>query len=336
MNSFEKSPAIGSVKEMEPAVVEIPEASPELQATYEAFDPNQKYYVFCGDDRPLTAENSQALEQNGVASPDNAVRTFGGAFGTARALAVTLLAQQNGIAASTLSSFRGNFVGWANSSASRLAERTNLVPGMHSADGNEGNAVHFDENSEKGLGCAYAANAETVGEINTNPDIVAFAEHVIQKLGSSPRNLDSIEEANYKVKELFSVDGQKSFNLSREDVSRIEIPTAIVKGSHAPVDDTVIVINLQHDMVSNPRKAVELGKPAYDVDAVIECAAALKAYPELDLDPRIMLESKILDICATAEALAASEGKHAWDFTYKKLGNFEDAVSTLEEVKREA
>jgi hypothetical protein len=153
-------------------------------------------------------------------------------------------------------------------------------------------------------------------------------------LGSSQRHLHEVVSANEKVKDHFSVGGEKTFNLGRTDAANLEMPVAIVAGNHVSVDSVRIVINLSSDFVSNPRKALEAEMPAYNADPVIECAAILRSYPELDA--RLLLEAKILDICATAEALASHEGKHARDFYFERIGNFEDAVSTLEEVRKEA
>jgi hypothetical protein len=318
------------VPEAEQKVIEIAKISSELESTYEVFDPNKEYYVFCGDDRPLTTDNLNGLAQEGYADADNAVRTFGGAFGQSRAVAVAMAADGG---ESGLLSYRGNFVGFTAETAKNVATKSNLVPGIHSANSNEGNTEHLDPASEKGLGCAYAAGAEAVTELNTNPDVVEFASRIVEMLGSSAHYMESLVVANKKIKAIFSVEGQKTYNMNRNDASLLNLPTAIVIGNHAPVKQARIVINLGADLVSNPRKALEIDMPTYNSDIVIECIALLKAYP--NLDPRILLESKVLDICATAEALASSEGLHAWDFEYERIGNFEDAVSILEETKRE-
>jgi|GEM_PF-5289953 len=320
----------------EKVIVEIPEIPAELLNTYKKFDEEKKYFFFCGDDRPLTIESAWNLSktEETFSSPKHAIRGYGGAVGSARTVSVAIMANSSEETQKILRPYRGNFVNWTKTVAENVAKKSNLVPGIHSAESNEGNPEKFNPDSDKGLGCAYAANAEAVTGINTSPEIVAFAEEVIHRLGSSPWHLNEIVEANKAVKDLFSFEGEQSFNMTRKDATDLHLPTAVLAGNHAHVEDARIVFNLTDNLVSDPEEALEIGMPAYNVDVVIECAAILKAYPELE--PRLLLEAKILDACATAEALADHDGKHAWDFQFERIGNFEDAVSILEEVKKEA
>lgn len=333
-HEYDESEEIGDItmRETEQPITEISRVPSELLDTYEQYMPDKKYFVFCSDDRPLTAESARDLDQpDTFANPNNAIRTFGAALGSARATAVALFASTDESVQKTIAPYRGNFVEWTKKTTADSIENSNLVPSAHSAEKNEDNPEHFNPDSDKGPGCAYMANAEAVTEINTSPEVVTFASDVIQMLGSSPLHLAKIVQANERVKNHFSVNGGKTFNLTRDDAKELEMPMAIVEGDHASVEKARIVINLGNDVVSNPRTALELDMPTYNVDPVIECSSILKSNPELDA--RLLLESKILDICATAEALASSEGKHAWDFRYERIGNFEDAVALLEQER---
>src|SRR5690606_19265680 len=75
------------------AIYEISELSAERQATYSERDRTQRCFCLCGDDRCLTAESTDALKREGAASPDNALRVFGGAQGIAHIFAVSIAAQ---------------------------------------------------------------------------------------------------------------------------------------------------------------------------------------------------------------------------------------------------
>lgn len=335
-NDFsEKQVGEQSMHETERAIAEIPEIPAELQNTYEDFDNNKTYYVFCGDDRPLTKGSVHNLARHEVVNASNAIRVFGGAIGSARAIAVMSLASDNESIKASVRAYKSNFNSYIIDTARVVKSASNLVPGVHSAQSNEGNDIYFDSNRKDKPGCAYAANAEAVTSLNTEPQVIEFAKKVIELLGSSPQYIDRIIDANKRMQKIFSDDNMGSFNLSRKDIASLALPTAIVTGNHASVAEARAIINLKIDKVSNPQKALSLEMPSYNHDVTIECASILKSYPNLDFNPRMLLEAKILDICATAEALASSESKHAWDFNFERIGNFEDAVSTLEELKNQ-
>lgn len=317
--------------ETEQTVTGIPEISPEREATYENKNVEGTYYLFCGDDRELTEESANALRLEGVEDPDNALRTFGAGAGTARTIATALCA--NG-GSGALESYRGKYMQFIKDSGERLKAAANLIPGTHSGEANEEHSSVLNHDSENGIGCAYAANAQLVTQLNYSDDILQLATREIEQLsGKKPEKIEAIALASKEVEAIFSSDGQQTFNLDRDDLRDLDIPTAIVKGSHAKAADTAVILNFHTDKVSNPRKAKEQGIPAYDIDITQECEAILKANPDLNLDPRTLVETKIVDICATRKALAGSEGKEAADLHIERYGDYETAVSYLESVK---
>jgi hypothetical protein len=319
-----------AVHETEERVDTIPEISAERQATFVEKNPDGTYYLFCGDDRNLTEESAAKLRQEGIEDPDTAMRYYGGVVGVARVLAVALAVQYG---ADALNQYPGSFQDLIKDQEQRIAATQNVKPGAHSAESNEGSATELNSSSESGIGCAYGAGAQVITEISSNPDLIALGKAEAPRLsGENESMVDAIAQANQAVAAHFS-EGGKSFNLHRHDLEDLEAPIAILEGSHAPVDQTVVMYNYHVDKISNPRTANERGIPSYDNDLTQVAEALILANLELDLNPRILLDVMDQDIRSVREALASHEGKHAADLKIERYGDYEAAVAYLESIK---
>lgn len=284
----------------------LPELSSERKATYLNKDPNETYAVFCGDDRQLTPESVAALKEKGVKTPENAIRYYGGAVGIARVTALTIATQYGPEAIAT---YGGNFVDFTAAVRDRVEAANKVVLGVHSAEGNEGNADHIDENAEAGLGCAYAAGVNVVTEISaTNEDVAALAPTEQSRQFKDMVPITSLTAAENAVREQFFGTDQTNRGFDRDDFKTLGAPVAIVQGSHAHSDETVVAINYETDQVTDPAAADKAGLKFYDNDVTQVAEMIMKAFPELKLQPAILLSVMDQDIRATRTALASHDG----------------------------
>lgn len=315
--------------ETENAII-IPETSPERQAAYHEKQPGEKYLYICSDDRGVTPENRALLLGLGVADPDTAIRYYGGTFGLSRVLAVTTVVQ-HGVEA--LGS--DNINGFVATSQERIrAANPDVVPTKHTAEANEGNPSRFNPGSEQGLGCAYAGSIGAVTGFNTDPAVQALAEH---EVGAASGAFDPITKANEQIVDaLFG--GDANFQVTRRDYIELDdSPTVVLKGSHAkPIDDgdikaATVVLNYGQK-ISNSRQANEAKVPFYGCDVTQTAEILLRAFPELHLDPPLLLNVMEADIAATRKALVGGEGHAAEELKLERYGDREEAIAYLESL----
>lgn len=308
-----------------------PEISAERESAFAEKNPDGTYYLFCGDDRNLTPESAEALSSPDTEHPDTAIRYYGGEVGPARVLAVAIAAQYGPEA---LQAYQGSFADFVQDQSSRISAALKVRLGVHSARDNEGNGSQLDGASEKGIGCAYAAGAQAVTQLSGSEALVNLGQAEERQLfGEGAGYVDRVAEANRAVESHFSQGGQVSFGLDRSDLQRLAAPVAILEGAHASVDQAVVVMNFHADKISNPRRANETNVPFYNNDVTQVAEMLIRANPDLNLDPRILLAVMDQDIRATREALASHEGKHADDLRVERYGDPQAAIAYLESIK---
>lgn len=313
----------------EQLVNQIPEISPERQSTFVEKNPDGTYYLFCGDDRNLTIESAEHLRQIGIEDPDTAIRYYGGIVGITRVYAVAFVLQ-HGIEA--LAALGDLFPDEVKEQKARITNSQKVLAGTHSAESNENDSASLNPESDSDIGCKYAAAVQTVTILNSEPDVITTGKSESTRLTGQDLT-DQIAQANAQVANLYSKNGQTSFNLVRHDLIDLDGPVAIVAGSHAPIDEVVAVCNFYPNKVSNPRQANDSGVSFYNNDMTQVAEMIIRANPDADLDPRILLAVMDQDIRATREALASAEGKHAADLRLERYGTYEDAVAYLESIK---
>lgn len=315
--------------------VSIPEISAEEADTYHHFDPNKIYGVGCGDDRPATPE-SLALLPEDVEKDGTMVRYYGGIWGVSRVLAVAI-AQAYGVDA-VKNHFSNNFVDFSGQVKNRIEAVSNLRFTVHSAEGNEeGEKDGLNLGSEKGVGCAYAALIGGVSALNSDEHVTLIATKEARELGDDEveAKFTSIVRANKDVFGLFFNDDSAAA-LTRNDFVRSGMPSLILEGSHRHIaDGAKAVINFQYDKVSNPKAAEAAGGKFYNNDVTIFTEAIIRAFPELKLDPRMVLDIMIEDIAATRQALAGHENLNAEDLRPSRYGEYATALQHLRSVASE-
>lgn len=320
---------------MPPLTQHIPELSRERQSTYTEKNPDLKYFAVCGDDRGLTQESAAMTSKDGYADPNEALRVFGGLEGFARMSAAVIIAQHGQdtfveLFGSGFNSFAKEVGARAESDAVRVSFCN------HTAEKNEDDAAKLNLSSDKGLGCAHGANAQLVTELNADTGVVARGkseEHVLFNDQASEEYIDKIAQANLQAARIFSHDGEKSYNLNRDDFVAIQAPIVVVAGDHLPAKSTVVALNFNTDKISRPRLANEQGIGFYDQDVTQIAEAMIRTFPELQLDSRLVMETVIHDVRPTRKALAGSENLELEDLEIQTFGDPLDALAYLSSIK---
>lgn len=305
----------------------------ELEAkTYRdfSFDSDKQYAVGCGDDRPATPESLVRLPV-GVETDGTMVRYYGGIWGVARVLAVAIT-QTYGM--DTVSD-TNIFTRFADQVKAKMEAKTNLCFTVHSAEANEDESRDaLNTNSKKAVGCAYAASIGGVSALNSDNHITAVATAEATEMGDKEvdNRFTAIVQANKDVFGLFfSTDSAAA--LTREDFAESGMPDLILEGSHRHISDGAkAVINFRHDRVSNPTDADETVGKFYNNDVTIVTEAIMRTFPELKLDPHMILDIMIEDIAATRQALAGHEDLCAEDLKPARYGDYAKALSYLNSV----
>lgn len=310
-------------------VVEAPRSQETingLEAFFRERKDDEVLNIGCGDDRdPAEAENMAWL------------RYYGGIAGMARVTLVTLLLQYG---ENSIRPFEGKFINFAKEFSNRIesASEGKLVAGMHSAEGNEG-GLAYNPHSENGLGCAYAALIGTVTSLNADEGVVQLGVVEQGNIFGTTDHLATpqrIADANANVGKAMFGDHYETFGLTRADYAALDVPVTTLRGKHAPAANTNVVINFTPNKISDPVKAATDGRPFYDNDVTQVAEAILTAYPELDLDPEILLRVMEHDIRATRAALVHHE-THEADASRLEvltLGSANEAIQYLNAIKK--
>lgn len=306
----------------------VPEITPEIAVTYEDKNPGIRYEVGCGDDRPKTDASHATLQEAGHAPETTAmIRYYGAGAGLARVLGVTVAAQSP----EALSQYAGSFVDFTKEVVGRIEATSNIKVAMHSAESNEGNPATFNPASSEGLGCAYAANVGALANIcasDTGHAELTTTEGV-SLLGDSVEH-ELIKRANDSFGNHFFGKEYATTGLTRNDYVELGLPTQVLKGAHAKPADTFVVANFTAEKVSNPTRAAQEGRQFYDVDVTQAAEMLMRAFPELKLDPEILLAVMDQDIRATRVALA---GGNAADLELRRFGDPQTALTYLKSLQ---
>jgi hypothetical protein len=309
----------------------LPELSPELAATYETKNLETKYELGCGDDRSKTRESQEVLVEQGAEDTESYLRYFGALAGVTRVVLLALLAEgREDIIASR---FNGSFVDAMVTVKADVEAANNVTLALHSAEGNEGNPARFNPTLENGVGCAYGANAATIGEICADDGATAA---LTQKEGEPMHDtgdiIERVRTANSRLNAMF-FSNPETAGLSRSDFAATMTPVQVLGGAHAQPQDTLAVLNFTPDKVSNPKAAAERGKPFYNNDVTQVAELLIRAYPNLQLDPETLFAVMDQDIRATRAALA---GGDASAIKQERLGDPESAIKYLQQVQKQA
>lgn len=333
---FHDGGELGALAIMQTAEVEhqpeitTPEISPERAATYEDRDPNKTYLYECGDDRGITDASAEKLAQELGVETYAMLRGFGGLYGVARTLGVAIAVQYGPEA---LQAYGGNFKEFAIETKNRVEATSKVKLVAHSADGNEGNSAELNPDSTEGIGCAYcAALGGVCGLCQSKSPLMPLANSEQTALFGDNSLVEPVAAGNEAFEQHFFGAEGKNFAITRNDLIEDDVPAPILAGKHEKAAKVVVVENFHVDKVSDPNRAIEAGVPFYDNDVTATAEMLIKAYPELQLSPTILLAVMDQDIRAVRAALADHEGLGAEDMKLERQGDPKAAIAYLESL----
>ena len=285
----------------------MPEVSEEIKNTFTKIE--YPLVLGCGDDRGCTDESAAALTELGLPMDRAFARLFGGKFGAANILAVAAAAQHG---PDFVQRRLGTDFYALSEELSQRAKQHGVYMLAHSAQSNEDNPAQININSENAVGCARIAALGQVNDIAANNQLAirvgeADAEAIFGNLETTT-SFPELAEKFAQTSNIFFGDNPKSFAIARDEIIKTNTQAMVLKGSHAPSEQAKHVINLEWDELSDANEAAVRQIYYYNNDVVVVAAALIKSYPELELDPNILINTMLLDAAATRTALAAGDG----------------------------
>lgn len=312
----------------------VPEIDSEVQKAY-IDRPEGPIVMGCSDDRPCTHESAAHFrEQHLLAGENGYLRYFGGLAGLSRSILVAASVQYGPQTIERLN--KGKFTDFVNIVQERAMAKTKVNAALHSDNASEGNGDHFDPTQESPVGCKYAASLLPVASLATENDSVhrQSVTEIKALFGISDdeakARIDEIAASNGLFAQRFAETSPDKTGLGREDYAASKAQVMILEGDHAPTEETFAVVNFTADKISDPAKAQELGHQHYTVDITQAAEVAIKSFPELKLDPEILMQVMLVDAIATRTALASADG--AADparLEVRRYGDPREAISYL-------
>lgn len=274
--------------------------SPLVQRNFTERNPEVVSVLGCGDER-LIAIGAIALlsEQLGIEFDGNFLRSFGGAAQlpnlVLRSLAINGVDVRN-----------KDYADLDRGLRQRLLTEANIIGLDHTAIQNEDLAfgeLGFNPDSSKDLACArlgahglvtdLAVYDKNVHDKSMQVQGALFGDDFIHE-----QVLGGLKASSNQDTGLASNLGNLS--LGRDYVAEIGSPVMLLRGSHASPEKARICINFETNTISHP------DEETFVVDATQVTEALMRALPEFDLDPRVIMSLFIHDVCATSAALAGS------------------------------
>lgn len=294
----------------------IPEISQARKETFFKRIPGRKYAKDCSDDREPTSDAVDMFQREYDVELSEMVRRFGAAYGDAFDFAVALVVQSDESILETLPKDFNQFV--IDHNALIEAANPDVLQTGHSAAGNEGNSEHFNPSSDKPVACAYAAGIASVSQLGSKESIADTARQEQHEMFGSDKYVDKIRDAYAAVGQYFfgGLIARGETGLSRQDYTDIDMPVVVLEGAHAPHQPNeedpesraITVMNFTIDELSNPSVANSKNIPYYNVDATQVALETMKAYPNVKLDPEILLATISYGSLVTRAALDGNGG----------------------------
>jgi hypothetical protein len=283
----------------------MPEVNESIKTVYSKLE--LPAALGCGDDRAITQESIDRLVKRGKPLDKPFIRLFGGKHGAANILAVTTIAQYG--PDYMKQKLGSNIHHLADEVSGRSADRGVFMLN-HSSDGAEGNAAAMTHDASSPLGCARIAAMGQVNHLSASDQLAirvaeADSEAIFGNAGHSSES-QKIPGSFAAASGIYFGEHPETFSVSRQDIEGSDL--MILSKSHAKTEDTVHVVNLKPDMVSDVNEAIVRGLHFYDSDVTIAAELLLRCFPELRLDPLIMMKVMIADQVSTRMALAAADG----------------------------
>ena len=192
-------------------------------------------------------------------------------------------------------------------------DRRAVKPILHSAANNEHPYGAFNVHGHDSMGCAYCGGVGATSALLLDTDstlISSIAKTDQVAIFGNDRYTNELFEAHSIFLELATEGHGGGFAVNRQDyVNQIKrgMPVMILAGSHAAARDTGLIHNFDTETVGSASKAAADGKAFYRQDITRVTEAILRNFPELDLDPEVLMRAFLLDSTPVRAVLASHD-----------------------------
>jgi hypothetical protein len=195
-----------------------------------------------------------------------------------------------------------------------------IIPLLHSAEDNEEADGTFCMHGSSPTGCAYCGgvgatsvlildesrffdDGATIASVAEKDQLLTFGErnHV---------NFSALLMAHQIFLDVATGGVGGNLTVSRQDyIDQINngVPVMILAGSHASVDGTGVVHNFVLGDIGSANMANQDGLPFYRQDIAQITMAVLRNFPELNLDPEVLMRAFMLDSTPVRTVLASHD-----------------------------
>lgn len=270
-----------------------------------------KVFLFCGDDRPATEASANTLR---ASHPDvmdvreGYASIYGGFAGAVKNALVTGIVQYGPEFVQRVGGFNG--MSEKLLSAANTNEGDSIIAGLHSAESNEENAANFNARCDNPLGCAYCMGVGATSHLTATNTIVSDVARADQvHVFGSDDFFDDLKGAHQMLLEKGTDNKKGNFAVARAEYRELskQLPVQILQGNHTSARTSGVISNFDLHTVGSATKAHEAGQDIYREDIAIAAEYVLRALPEYQLNPEILLRAFQLDSTSVRAVLASHD-----------------------------
>lgn len=271
---------------------------------------NKKVLLGCGDDRQVTADSSQKIASqftDALPVSEGYVSMYGAVAGVAKNVLIAGIAQYGPQFVERIGGFDGAF---EKAVKGMLSDDSFVIPALHSAEVNEGNAAGFNPNAEAKVGCAYAEGVGATSSLlvdETDPLIRDQAHDDQVVIFGNDEHVDDLMKAHRTFLEKATHSLGSEFIVGRATYAKTHVPIIILLGAHTSAKTSGLINNFDLHKVRNATAAHDQNKDFYNQDVAIVTAATLDAFKEYNLDPEVLMRAYVLDSTPVRAVLAAGD-----------------------------
>lgn len=271
---------------------------------------SKKVLLGCGDDRSVTTQSSAKIAaQYADALPlsEGYASMYGAASGVAKNVLVVGVVQHGAAFVEQIGGFDGAF---EKAVSGLLADNSNVLPALHSAESNENDPASFNPHAEGKVGCAYAEGVGATSALlidENDPLIRDQARRDQIAIFGNDDHVDELLNSHQIFLEKATRSEGSEFAVGRGAYTTADVPIMILAGAHTKAKTSGLIHNFDLHKVRSTTVANEQSKDFYNQDIAIVTVATIQAFQEYNLDAELLMRAYVLDSTPVRAVLAAGD-----------------------------
>lgn len=272
----------------------------------------RKTFLGCSDERELTPESGARLAAQypeAVPPIEAFTSVYGGTAGVTKNILIAGIAQYGSIFIEEY----GDYAALQKHVIERLGADEHagaLVPALHSAANKEHNAAEFNPASDDDVACAYALG------IGATSSLIVDRESIIQQVArfdqitvhGNDKDFERLLDAHFEFLQQATNGKKADFALNRAEYAEAKAAIMILVGTpHAAAKTTGLINNYSLDTVRGSNAAAKADMRYYNQDIARVAAAVLRNFPEMKLEPELLMRAFLLDSTPVRAVLASGD-----------------------------